>query len=232
MSSLEGISCIGFIMDGNRRWAAAHGKPSLEGHKEGTETFTTIARAIRDRRIPHAVFFAFSTENWKRSDEEVAYLMSLFGDALDDAERRLNDDSERKVRLRFIGRREDFTRELQERMQQIEERSESLANTATTIWVALSYGGRAEIIAAVNAAIATGTPVEEATFNELLWSTELPDLDIIVRTSGEQRISNFMTWKSVYSELFFTDTYWPAFTVDELDRILDEYAQRHRRHGT
>lgn len=225
------ISCIGFIMDGNRRWAKSLGKPTLEGHKKGSETFTDIAKAIRDRNIPHAVFFAFSTENWNRNEEEVAYLMELFHEALDDAEKKLNDDQEKKVRLRIVGRREDFSADLQERMTALEMKSDEYEDVHTTIWIALSYGGRAEIINAVNKAVAAGEEVTEETFNDFLWTADMPDPDIIIRTSGEQRISNFMTWKSVYSEFFFIDTFWPAFTIEELDAILFEYQNRQRRNG-
>lgn len=225
------ISCVGFIMDGNRRWAKDQGKPTLEGHKKGAETFSEIAKAVRDRDIPHAVFFAFSTENWNRSEEEVSYLMELFHEALDDAEKKLNDDKEKKVRLRIVGRREDFAPDLQERMTALEMKSDEFEDVHTTIWIALSYGGRAEIVDAVNKAVASGEEVSEATFNDLLWTAEMPDPDIIVRTSGEQRISNFMTWKSVYSEFFFTDTLWPAFSIEEFDSILSDYQNRHRRNG-
>lgn len=226
------ISCVGFIMDGNRRWATTQNKPTLEGHKKGAEVFTEIAKAVRDRNISHAVFFAFSTENWHRSEEEVSYLMELFHDALDNAEKKLNDDAEKKVRLRIVGRREDFAPDLQERMTALEMKSDEFENVTTTIWIALSYGGRAEILDAVNQAIAAGEPVTEDTFNDLLWTADMPDPDLIIRTSGEQRISNFMTWKSVYSEFFFIDTLWPAFSTTELDSILDDYQNRHRRNGT
>jgi len=225
------ITCIGFIMDGNRRWAKNQGLPTLEGHKKGAETFTEIAKAVRDHNIPHAVFFAFSTENWKRSEEEVMYLMELLHDALDDAEKKLNDDKEKKVRLRIVGRREDFAPDLQERMTALEMKSEEFEDIHTTIWIALSYGGRAEIVEAVNKAVAAGQEVSEETFNDLLWTKDMPDTDIIIRSSGEQRLSNFMTWKSVYSELFFTNTLWPAFSTEEFYSILADYQERHRRNG-
>jgi undecaprenyl diphosphate synthase len=225
------IQCLGFIMDGNRRWAKEHSLQTNEGHKKGAETFNDIAKAIRDRNIPHAVFFAFSTENWERNEAEVSYLMDLFHEVLEDAQKQLNDDSQRKVRLRIVGRREDFSDDLQERITTLETKSAEFADVHTTIWIALSYGGRAEIIAGVNQAISVGEPVTEATFNQYLWTAQMPDPDIIIRTSGEQRISNFMTWKSVYSELFFTDTFWPAFTIAELDAILMSYRDRQRRKG-
>ena len=225
------IQCLGFIMDGNRRSAKEHGQETYEGHKQGADTFTNIVKAVRDKHIPHAVFFAFSTENWDRSEAEVSYLMDLFQLVLDDAQQQLNDDSERKIRLRIVGRREDFSPKLRERITALEAKSEECVDAQTTIWIALSYGGRAEIIAGVNQAIAAGEPVTEATFNQYLWTAQMPDPDIIIRTSGEQRISNFMTWKSVYSELFFTNTLWPAFSVAELDTVLAAYQDRQRRKG-
>lgn len=229
-SESKDIQCVGFIMDGNRRWATEQGKKTLEGHKKGAETFTEIARAIRDAEIPHAVFFAFSTENWNRSEEEVSYLMDLFEEFLDEADKKLSDDKEKKVHIRVVGRKEDFNEKLQKRIAELEEKDKEI-EADTTIWVALSYGGRAEIVDAVNKAVAAGEPVTEESFNQHLWTAEMPDPDIIVRTSGEQRTSNFMTWKSVYSEYFFTPTYWPAFTKEELETILSDYNERHRRNG-
>lgn len=225
------IQCLGFIMDGNRRWAKEQGLQTYAGHKKGAEVFTDIAKNVRDKRIPHAVFYAFSTENWNRPEAEVSYLMSLFQEALDDLEKKLNEDSDLKVRLCIVGDREKFSPELQERINAIEAKSAAFSDADTTVWIALSYGGRAEIIAGVNRAIAAGEPVTEETFNQYLWTAQMPDPDIIIRTSGEKRISNFMTWKSVYSELFFTDTLWPDFTVEELDAILTAYQDRQRRKG-
>lgn len=230
MEDTTAIKCVGFIMDGNRRWATEQGKPTLEGHRKGAETFTEIAKAIRDSHIPHAVFYAFSTENWKRSEEEVTYLMDLFDEFLDEADKKLKDDTEKNVHIKIVGRVDDFSPKLQARIAELEEKDRGI-EADTTIWVALSYGGRAEIIAAVNTAIQKGEEVDEESFNRLLWTAEMPDPDIIIRTSGEQRISNFMTWKSVYSELFFTDTYWPAFTEEELNSILNAYCERQRRRG-
>tara|TARA_B100000508_G_scaffold115625_1_gene94762 strand:- start:607 stop:1263 length:657 start_codon:yes stop_codon:yes gene_type:complete len=217
-------------MDGNRRWAKDQGRPTLEGHRKGAETFTEIARAIRDAHTPHAVFYAFSTENWHRSEEEVAYLMDLFEEFLDRADKELKDNDEKKVHIKVVGRTDDFPAHLQKRIAELEEKDAEI-EADTTIWVALSYGGRAEIVAAVNHAITKGEAVDEESFNNLLWSGDMPDPDIIIRTSGEQRLSNFMTWKSVYSELFFTDTKWPAFTKEELYSILDSYNERQRRKG-
>ncbi len=219
-------TCLGFIMDGNRRWAKEQGLDTLEGHKRGQEVFLDFIRFIRDAEIPHAVFYAFSTENWKRSEREVGYLMELFSHHLS----RLDEELEEQgVRVKIIGRRADFSPELQSQMNKLEEKS--LKYTGTTIWIALSYGGRAEIISAVNEAIANGQPVTEESFEELLWTANMPDPDLIVRTSGEQRLSNFVTWRSVYSELYFIEKHWPALTKSDFEDILTEYATRERRKG-
>lgn len=228
-------TCVGFIMDGNRRWAKAQGLPTFEGHKKGADVFSDCVRWVRDAGIAHAVFYAFSTENWRRSNDEVQYLLQLFRDFLTRVDREVavenKANAEKKVRLRIIGRRTDFDADLLNHMNEIEARSDTYTDATTTIWVALSYGGRAEIVAAVNEAIARGEPVTEESFNELLWTSAMPDPDIIIRTSGEQRLSGFVTWKSVYSELFFTDTYWPAFTQEAFRTIVDAYAERERRRG-
>lgn len=227
-------TCIGFIMDGNRRWAEAQGKERLEGHGAGFETFQKVVEWVRNAGISHAVFYAFSTENWKRSQVEVGHLLALFEKGLREllakSEKDLEARGEQGVRVRFLGRRGDFSESLQILMDEIEVKSAK--HTGTTIWVALSYGGQAELIEAVNNAVAAGVPVDEASFRSHLWGAELPDLDLLIRTSGERRLSNFLPWHTAYSELFFTPTYWPAFTKDEFERILSQYADRHRRHGT
>lgn len=227
-----GIECVGIIMDGNRRWARERGLPTLEGHRRGGEVYGDSVKWVRDAGIPHAVYYAFSTENWNRSEEEVSYLLKLFHEWLDKLESRLNenDDSEKKVSVRFIGRLSDFPQEIEARMMELQERSSTYTATST-IWMAFSYGGRAEIVDAVNRAIALGEPVTEESFNTLLWTADMPDPDLIIRTSGEQRLSNFVTWKSVYSEFFFPTTYWPAFTKTDFLTILKEYGNRQRRKG-
>jgi undecaprenyl diphosphate synthase len=219
-------ACLGFIMDGNRRWAKEQNLPTLEGHQKGLDVFLDVVRFVRDKHISHAVFYAFSTENWKRSEGEVSYLMGLFGQLL----KRMSEDlAEEGVRVRIVGRRADFSPELQAQMSELEETSSRFL--ATTIWIALSYGGRAEIIEAINGAIKNGQEIDETEFERMLWTAEMPDPDMIIRTSGEHRLSNFLTWKSVYSELYFIDKHWPALTKADLEDILAEYAKRERRHG-
>lgn len=225
-SSVAVPQCLGFIMDGNRRWATEQGLDTLAGHQAGRETFGTIVRLVRDAGIPHAVFYAFSTENWQRSKQEVSYLMELFREWLQRMDERVAED---KVRVRIVGRRGDFDEAMQDLMSQLE--TKSAEYSATTIWIALSYGGRVELLDAMNRAIAVGNPVTEAEFSKLLWTAEMPDPDMIIRTGGEQRLSNFLPWQSVYSELYFIETYWPALTEADFRDILEEYGRRTRRHG-
>lgn len=227
MEHSELPQCVGFIMDGNRRWAKQQGLETLEGHRIGLlDTFTDVIRWVRDLGIKHAVFYAFSTENWRRSSEEVGYLMDLFRLQL----RRMDEQSsEEKVRFRVVGRATDFAEDIQQLMKELE--AKTAQYTTTTIWLCLSYGGRVEIVEAVKRLVASGAEVSEASLAQYLWTAEMPDPDLIIRTSGEQRLSNFLPWQSIYSELFFTPTYWPAFTKDEFERMLEDYAHRQRRHG-
>lgn len=219
--------CLGFIMDGNRRWATEQGLDTLAGHQAGRETFATIVRLIRDAGIPHAVFYAFSTENWQRTEREVSYLMELFKEWLVRMDEQVNED---RVRVRIVGRRSDFDAPMQACMEKLEARSAKY--TQTTIWTALSYGGRAELVDATNRAIAVGQQVTEESLARLLWTQGMPDPDMIIRTGGEQRLSNFLPWQAVYSELYFIEKYWPALTEVDFQDILDEYGRRTRRRGT
>lgn len=218
--------CVGFIMDGNRRFASKQAKETFEGHKAGEEVFYESVKWVKEAKIETAVYYAFSTENWKRSTEEVSYLMKLFELFI---EKILSETNQAKVRVKVIGRRKDFSEKLQGLINDLE--TESAQYKELTVWVALSYGGRAEILEAVNKAVEKGEEVTEESFARLLWSSPMPDPDLIIRTGGEQRLSNFLPWQSVYSELFFTDTYWPAFTKEEFTRILCAYADRERRQG-
>jgi undecaprenyl diphosphate synthase len=222
-------TCLGFIMDGNRRLARAENEPTYTGHQKGLAVLLSAVRFLRDHKIPHGVFYAFSTENWKRSKTEVGYLLKLFERAFAELETLLQ--TEAPVKIRFIGRREDFSYDLQAVMDRIEANNELYPDARTTIWLALSYGGRQEILTAVNQAIQRGAPVTEESFTSFLWTADLPDPDMIVRTSGEQRLSNFLTWGSTYSELYFIDKHWPALTTADFEDILAEYAKRERRLG-
>lgn len=217
--------CIGIILDGNRRWAREHNLPSLEGHRQGVERLKQTARWVRDREVKHLAVYAFSTENWNRSEEEVSYLLKLFRTVTDDLFKELSEDN---IRIKFVGERAWFDEYTQKAMTRLEEKSSE--NNKLTLWVCLSYGGRREIVAATNQALKEGSITEE-TLAKNLWTAGMPDPDIIIRTGGEKRLSGFLTWQSIYSELFFIDEYWPDFSEKILDRILAEYATRPRRMG-
>jgi undecaprenyl diphosphate synthase len=227
MNMNERITCVGMVMDGNRRWARTQNKPVFEGHSEGYKKLQEVLRWTRDAGIPDLVAYAFSTENWQRSEEEVGYLIKLFRSILErETQKMINE----RVRVRFVGDRSRFSDDLQKMMKDMEKAT--AMEYDITLHLLMSYGGRAEIIAATNALITEGTTiVTEDTFAEKLWSHPMPDPDLIIRTGGEKRLSNFLPWQSVYSELFFSDSFWPAFMKEEFDAILGEFAQRERRRG-
>ena len=224
MSTLP--QCIGVILDGNRRWAKAHGLPKFEGHRRGYNRLVDCARWVRDRGIKHLVVYAFSMENWKREQEEVAYLMDLMRELTKEELSRL---SEEHVRVRFIGTLERLPKDLQDAIKRAEEAL--VENPKLTLWVCLSYGSRAEIAAAAKATAASGEEITEETLHEHFWSADMPDPDIIIRTSGEKRLSNFLLWQAAYSEFFFIEPHWPDFSEQILDGILAEYETRERRMG-
>lgn len=218
---------VGIIMDGNRRWAKEAGLPTLEGHRRGYEKLKEVVDWARDAGVRAMVVYAFSTENWNRAEEEVGYLMRLLATALDEMTAKAKKEG---MRVIVLGERSRFAPEMRAAIARAEEDTKS--GTSLTLGVALSYGGRAEILDAVRRVppekLATLTEEE---FSELLWTRDIPDPDLIIRTSGEERLSNFLPWQSVYSELHFTKTYWPAFTKEEFLRILAKYGERQRRFG-
>jgi len=214
-------------MDGNRRWARERGLPTLEGHLRGYRKLKNVMSWAKEAGVPHLIFYTFSTENWNRSKEEVGYLMKLFETAFANE---IDEIKKKGIRLRFIGQRERFSEKLQAAMARAER--DTAENTEGTVAFALSYGGRQEIIEAANALLKEGKKqTDEAAFGEHLWSAGIPDPDIIIRPGGEKRLSNFLPWQSVYSELFFSDTYWPDFSKEEFLGILKEYGERGRRRG-
>lgn len=230
MSKEKNIQCIGFILDGNRRYARAKGLATLAGHTAGMEALQNIVTAVHERHIPHMVCYAFSTENWNRTEEEVFGLTSLFEKGIQSMLDKLTKENRRSaVAMQFIGQRERFSSKIQKLMVHTEK--ENPEHPELTVWLLLSYGGRVEIIDAVNRAVRQGAEVTEKSFSELLWTSGMPDPDLIIRTGGEERLSNFLPWQSVYSELMFTETYWPEFDERALDAMLAQYAERQRRHG-
>lgn len=214
-------------MDGNRRWAKARGLPSLEGHAAGLTKAKEIVRHAFSQGVSTVVLYAFSTENWNRGPEEVGYLMTLFSNAI---AREFDELAREGIRIRFIGDLSRLPGTIRASAEKLER--ESATASGKTLGIALSYGGRAEILSAVNRLLAEGkSEIGEEDLRAVLWSADIPDPDLIIRTGGEKRLSNFLTWQSVYSELFFTDSLWPDFTKEEFDAMLAAFAQRERRRG-
>jgi len=225
----EEARTVAIIMDGNGRWAERRGLPVAEGHQAGTRALRRTVEAAIDLGLETLVVYAFSTENWSRPAGEVDSLMDIFGETI---ERELPDLVRQGVRTRFIGRRDRASAELREQMARLEE--ETAANDRLNLWVALDYGGRAEIVEAARRLVEAGIDPSEMDENVLranLYAPELPDPDLLIRTSGELRISNFLLWQLAYSELVFTDTLWPDFGHAELEQALAAYANRRRRFG-
>lgn len=219
---------IGIIMDGNRRWAKKNNLPTLEGHKKGYEKLKDVLSWCDEEGIRDLVVYGFSTENWNRAKEEVDYLMNLLKTILVEESKEMK---KRGGRIKIIGEKERFSKEIQEAIERAEEETK---DGKTTLWLALSYGGRAEIIQAVKNLIKKDTrpeDVSEKTIGEELWTSGMPDPDLIIRTSGEKRLSGFLPWQGVYSELFFIDNYWPAFSREDFGSVLEEYGERERRFG-
>lgn len=202
--------------------------PTLEGHRAGYEKVRELMRWSKELGISTVYVYAFSTENWNRAPEEVSYLMELLAQAF--SGEFIAELIAENGRVVFLGDRSRIPPALVRSMEEAEEKTKH--GTAGTLAVCLSYGGRAEIIAAANKLIREGKEIQsEEEFSAALWSAGLPDPDLIIRTSGEQRLSGFLTWQSVYSELFFTQTKWPAFSKEEFLSIISEYGQRERRKG-
>lgn len=223
---------IGIIMDGNGRWAKQRGLPRSVGHKAGAETFRKIATFCRDIGIPYLTAYAFSTENWKRPQEEVDAIMDLLREYLDDTAKHQGED----VRTCFIGDREPLAADLREKIRRVEE--ESAHNRTITVNIALNYGGRDELVHAARrlareAAAGRLDPesIDEEMVSNALYTAGQPDPDVIIRPSGEKRLSNFLTWQSAYAEFVFLDVLWPDFDQNHLCSALWEYARRDRRFG-
>ena len=223
------VKHLAIIMDGNRRWAKAQGRPSLEGHYKGYETMKKLGDWCLDRGIAVVSVFAFSTENWDRTQEEIGYLMDLIELALG---KELNYFMERGIRLRVIGRRE----RLRPSVLQAIDKAEHLTaqNTKCTLCICLNYGGRPEIVDAVKAIVRERIAVDridEKTIEQYLYWPDMPQPDLIIRTSGEERLSGFLLWESAYSELFWCQHTWPEFSEQDLDEALEAFASRQRRFG-
>jgi undecaprenyl diphosphate synthase len=217
---------VAIIMDGNARWARKRGLPIAAGHRAGTKALRRTVEAAIDLGVESLTVYAFSTENWNRPPEEVELLMEIFTETI---ERELPDLVRQGVRTRFVGRRDRAPQALRDRMAALE--SETGTNRRLNLWIAFDYGGRAEIVDAANRAIRAGHEIDEVTFASYLNAPEMPDPDLLIRTSGELRISNFLLWQLAYAELVFVDTLWPDFGDEQLRAALDDYASRRRRFG-
>ena len=229
----QGPSHVAIIMDGNGRWAQARGRPRLFGHHAGARRVREIVECCPDLGIKYLTIFAFSTENWKRTQAEVAGLMSLFRRYISKELRALN---AKNVRVRFIGDRLRLDSKLVELMDTLEQTT--MGNTGVQLTIALNYGGRDEVARATRRLaedVAAGRlnpkDVDEETLPRYLDTRVLPDPDLVIRTSGEARISNFLLWQSAYAEYEFIDTLWPDFTADEMERLCRSYGRRDRRFG-
>jgi undecaprenyl diphosphate synthase len=220
---------LGIILDGNRRWAREHSLPTVKGHKKGYENLKNIAKYAFDRGAKYVSAFVFSTENWNRSTEEVDYLMKLL---LWVAKNEVKELNKHNIRVRFLGEEERLNAKVLEAMRNVEELTKD--NTAGTLLLCLNYGGQQEIASAVNAALARSpglTKITPELIEEHLYGADIPAADLIIRTSGEQRLSNFMLWRAAYSELYFSDKNWPAFDEDDMQQALDNFSKRSRRFG-
>jgi undecaprenyl diphosphate synthase len=220
---------IGYIVDGNRRWAKAHGLPTYEGHLAGYNAIQEIAKASFDGGVEYVSAYIFSTENWKRSEQEVSKLMGLVLKLLTSD---LHLFDENNIKLRVLGSHINVSEKILKAIDAAEERTAS--NTGGTLAICFNYGGQLEIADACKKLIQANIAAEDVTpemIAESLYAPEVPPLDLVVRTSGEQRLSNFMLWRAAYSEFLFLEKNWPDMTKDDVTAILEEYSRRDRRIG-
>ena len=224
---------IAIIMDGNRRWAKSKGKPVAFGHKEGAKTLEKIVRYANKIGLKYITVYAFSTENWKRAEDEVNSLMILLQNYIEDYSKRADSEN---IKVQFLGDTTAFKPGMQKGIANCIQRTKN--NTGVTFNIALNYGGRAEIVKAVKE-IAKDVEdkkikiqdIDENTVSDKLYTNGQPDPDLLIRTSGEMRLSNFLPWQLVYSEFLFVDKYWPDFTEEDLDEAIIEYQKRTRKFG-
>lgn len=229
-SSTQVPQHIGIILDGNRRWAAAKNLPKLEGHRAGYETLKTVATYAFKKGASFISAFVFSTENWGRSQQEVDYLMKLL---LWVAKNEVDSFNKQNIRVRFLGEEEKLSPNVLKAMRNAEEKTKN--NTAGTLLLCLNYGGKQEIASAATKFLRANPTADSITVEDIsnnIYEPSVPDIDLIIRTSGEQRLSNFMLWRAAYSELYFTEAHWPAFTEAMFDEAIEAYSIRQRRFGT
>jgi undecaprenyl diphosphate synthase len=225
----EVAHAVAIIMDGSGRWAAEHGVSVADGHRAGSRALRPVVETAIDLGIESLAVYAFSTENWSRPVDEVEALMEIFGETID---RELEDLAAQGVRCRFVGRRDRAPDWLRTKMEQLERATAD--KEKLQLWIAFDYGGRAELVDAARRLVETASgpdEVDEAALAACLYEPEMPDPDLVIRTSGERRISNFLLWQSAYAEYVFTETLWPDFGPEELRTAIEEYANRRRRFG-
>lgn len=233
MTDNHNVEHIAIIMDGNGRWAKRQGLPRSMGHKKGAEIVKEIAKAANEKGVKFLTLYAFSTENWGRPKDEVDTLMSLLRQYL---KTDLSELKKNNIRIRFIGERNMLDADIVQNMHRLERETQD--NTGMCLCLAISYGARQEILQAAQklAALVKNGDLSESdvdiqNFSAMLYTYEMPDPDIVIRTSGEQRISNFLLWQAAYAEFFFTKTLWPDFSAQELDDIIEQFKSRERRYG-
>ena len=220
---------IAIIMDGNRRWATSNNLPSYEGHKKGAENLWDIINNIQEFKLKFLTLFVFSTENWKRSKKEISFLMNLLNQFLDQTISKINENS---FRIRFIGDLSAFEKKIKDKIEIIQNNSQS--NSGIVITLALNYGGRLDIISAINKIIIHNKnfkPISEKEFKKYTLNKDLPDPDLLIRTGGEMRLSNFLLWDLAYTELMFVPQMWPDFDNLILENCILEYSKRTRKYG-
>lgn len=220
---------VGLILDGNRRWARARGVSTLEGHRQGAEVFKEIALATFDKGVKYLSAFVFSTENWQRTEEEVGYLMKLVVRA---TEKYLDTFHDADIKIVILGRRDNLKPEVVRSLERTEAKTAN--NTRGTLALCFNYGGQEELVDVFKGLIEAGVKPDEITtesISEQLYSPEVPPVDLLIRTSGEQRLSGFMLYRAAYSELYFTEKLWPDFTPADLDAAVESYINRERRFG-
>jgi len=220
---------IAFIMDGNGRWAEQHGLPRLEGHRAGIESARSVIECLGEYHIGYVTLYSFSTENWQRPEDEVRGLLKILKESIG---KETAEFHKRGVRIRHLGRLEELPLHLKLAIKRAIERTKN--NTQMTLSFAFNYGSRLEILDAVRSIITEGIPprdIDDKLFNSYLYTTGLPDVDLVIRTGGDLRISNFLLWQSAYSEYYFTEVLWPDFNTEELEKALVSYSQRQRRFG-
>jgi undecaprenyl diphosphate synthase len=225
----EVARAVAIIMDGNGRWASARGVGVAEGHRAGSRALRPVVETAIDVGVESLVVYAFSTENWSRSVEEVEALMEIFGETID---RELVDLAKEGVRTRFVGRRDRAPDWLQTKLADLE--AATAGETRLNLWIAFDYGGRAELVEAARRIVESGadaSEVDESLLAHHLYAPDMPDPDLVIRTSGELRVSNFLLWQSAYAEFVFVDTLWPDFGPDEFRAAIEDYASRRRRFG-